>query len=472
MDKKENYIIDVENSMNDDDFSSRDTDEHFMNKLNDVLRPLASSNNGSSPKALSLSKPWTSSKALSPSNNGSSPKVLSQSNNGSSPKYLSSVKPWFSSRNMTNGSLNREMMNGNSGSEMINYMEKGDLRASNSPITLSRSSSDSSFENSEENVITENTLNQTTQCLKLLQNPIKTKKKLFRKLSFQEIERSLEIDTFDSSCKLSNELDIIITYLNGQKHLYLHSKIYTHFKLNLLMVPTLLISTLVTAVSQFIGTYQWSNVAIPILNATLTLLVSLVSYFKLESSSQIYANMATQYDKLQTVLEVANSRLIFLEDELEQHKLVVKTIQEFEIKIFEIKDSNTIFIPEKVKRKFPIISHINIFAFIKRIATYRKSLIYKYREAKNEMRYILYNIDDNVTVDERCKTRLIYLTDIKTKLRDELVEYKNAYSYMDDAFVQEIKNAGLAKLWFIPSVNKSKIHIIQHEIIKKHIPQF
>jgi len=256
-----------------------------------------------------------------------------------------------------------------------------DIRASNSPMTLSKSGSESSFETSEETDRTENTLNETKQRLTLLQSSNKPREKHFRNLLFSEIERSL--DTFDSGCKLSNELDIIITYLNGQKHLYINSRNFTRCKLNILMVPTLIISTVVTIISPFICLYGWSNITISILNATITLLISLVNYFKLESSTQIYDHLSSQYDKLQTVLELANSRLIFLDSELEQNTLVNKTIQEFEVKIFEIKDSTTIFIPEDVKRLFPIISHINIFSFIKRIETYKKSLIFKYRDAKN-----------------------------------------------------------------------------------------
>lgn len=390
-------------------------------------------------------------------------------------KLNNTLEPWSPASPKTNGVIINTMMMSN--------RPTVDIRESNSPITLSRSSSEPSFGNEDESDSVKDTLNETYRRLKLLKSPKKIAKiakiakidKInFRNLSFKEIEHSL--DTFDSTCKLSNELDIIITYLNGQKHLYLHSKIYTHFKLNLLMVPTLIISSVVTTLSQFIGTSEWPIIVIPILNATLTLLVSLVSFFKLESSSQIYANMATQYDKLQTILEVANSHLIFLDDELEQNILVVKTIKEFEIKIFEIKDSNTIFIPERVKRQFPLISHINIFSFIKRIATYRKSLIHKYRDAKNEIRYILYKINNQEMRDDRGKTRIAYLTDIKTKLRDELIEYKNVYSYMDDAFVQEIKNAEFEKFWSIQSISgyrhrrpRTGLH---HELIKKHIPQF
>ncbi len=344
-----------------------------------------------------------------------------------------------------------------------------DLRSSNSPMTLSKSGSEASFDEDDEQEL-DNTINETGNKLILLNSSSKPKKdKRFRKLSFKEVERSL--DTYDSNCKISNELDIIITYLNGQKNLYIHSKNFTHCKLNILMVPTLVLSTGVTVISPFICLYGWSSITISILNATITLLISLVNYFKLESSYQMYSHLASQYDKLQTVLELANSRLIFLENAIEQNELIIKTIQEFEEKIFEIKDSSTIFIQEDVKHIFPIISHINIFSFIKRIETYKKSLIFKYRDVKNEIRYILHKINEEKCDDERCKTRIVYLLDIKTKIRDEYIEYNNAYSYMDDAFIQEIKNAEEQKFWCLRRISGHKPPATQHAIIKKHIPK-
>ena len=399
-------ITDIEMAI-DENRIEQYTDEHFMNKLNNTLEPYSSSPNG-------IPIP------------------------------------------------NDEMLN------IMTSINTIDIRASNSPMTLSKSGSESSFETTEDADRVENTLTETKQRLTLLKSSNKPGKKHFRNLSFKEVERSLE--TFDTNCKLSNELDIIITYLNGQKNLYIHSKNFTHCKLNILMVPTLIISTVVTVLSPFISIYGWSNITIAILNATITLLISLVNYFKLESSTQIYSHLASQYDKLQTVLELANSRLVFLDNEIEQNKLVVKTIQEFEIKIFEIKDSSTIFIPEDIKSIFPIISHINIFSFIKRIETYKKSLIYKYRDAKNEMRYILYKIDPE-KCDERCKSRVAYLVDIKNKIRDELIEYKTIYSYMDDAFIQEIKNAEEQKFWCIRRMSGYKPSVTQPDILKKHIPK-
>jgi len=61
--------------------------------------------------------------------------------------------------------------------------------------------------------------------------------------------------------------------------------------------------------------------------------------------------------------------------------------------------------------------------------------------------------------------------DIKNKIRDELIEYKNVYSYMDDAFIQEIKNAEEQTFWCIQRMCGYKLISNQPDIIKKHIPK-
>jgi len=444
------------------------TDEHFMNKLNNTLEPY----NSSSPNILNdeiLNNLMSNNRNID-IRASNSPMTLSKSGSESSLETSDETDREENTLNETKQRLTLLKSYNDLSLEISDEtdIEENTLNETKQRLTLLKSYNVPSLETSDETDREENTLNETKQRLTLLKSSTKPKKKKFRNLSFKEVEHSL--DTFDAGCKLSNELDIIITYLNGQKNLYIHSKNFTHCKLNILMVPTLIISTVVTVISPFICLYGWSDITISILNATITLLISLVNYFKLESSTQIYSHMASQYDKLQTVLELANSRLIFMDNELEQNELVIKTIQEFEIKIFEIKDATTIFIPEDVKSLFPIISHINIFSFIKRIETYKKSLIYKYRDAKNEMRYILYKIDQE-TCDERYKSRIEYLIDIKSKIRDELMEYKTIYSYMDDAFIQEIKNAEEQKFWCMRRISGYNKPVIQLDIIKKHIPK-
>ena len=355
----------------------------------------------------------------------------------------------------------------------FNDINNIDLRGSNSPITLSKSGSElsSDIESDSDEIQLSDSKN-TITLLKSKNEPsqhIKKKEKRFRKLSFKEAERS--IDTFNPNDKISNELDIIITYLNGQKNLYIHSKNFTSCKLNLLMVPTLFLSTSVTIISPFVSIYGWSSITISILNATITLLISLVNYFKLETSLQMYSHMATQYDKLLTILEMANGRLLFISDENEHNTIINHTLQDFKEKIFEIKDTDNSFIPEDIKNIFPIITHINVFSFIKRIESYKKTIIYKYCDTNNEMRYILFKTKNIEYKDERTKQRLLYLINLKNKLRDEYIEYKGAYTYMDDAFIQEIKNAEEQKFWCIRRITGYKPKVEYHPIIKKHIPK-
>ena len=172
----------------------------------------------------------------------------------------------------------------------------------------------------------------------------------FRKLTYKEIEKSLEQYNIDDSFKYSNELEILITYLKGQKNLYIQSKNLTQYKLNLLTIPAILIASGITIIAPFISHYEWSGAIVSGVNATITLLISFLSYFKLESCHQTFSHLANQYDKLETSLEITNSKLMFMENQMEQNQLIMSKIREFEEKIFEIKESCVAFIPEELNK--------------------------------------------------------------------------------------------------------------------------
>jgi hypothetical protein len=312
----------------------------------------------------------------------------------------------------------------------------------------------------------------------------------FRKLTYKEIEKSLEQYNIDDSFKYSNELEILITYLKGQKNLYIQSKNLTQFKLNLLTIPAILIASGITIVAPFISHHEWSGAIVSGINATITLLISFLSYFKLESCHQMFSHLANQYDKLETSLEITNSKLMFMENQMEQNQLIMSKIREFEEKIFEIKESCVSFIPEELKPLFPIICHLNVFSFIKKIESYKKTLIIKYRDVKNEMRYILcksqeriYNSNMNNIKNSGVKTspnsssldvqrekdRLLYLTNMKSKLIEEIIQYKNAYSHIDNAFIEEIQNAENKKIGLIMILFGVRPRVVNNPLIQKYL---
>jgi hypothetical protein len=284
---------------------------------------------------------------------------------------------------------------------------------------------------------------------------VERRKKLSYNSTLQLINKYYDINIDN---KFSNEIDILTTYIKAQKNLYIQSNNITQRKLNCLMIPTLLISAAITMIAPFIECVQGSSGVISALNAIITLCVSFINYLKLESSIENYMQNAKQYDKLETTLEMTNNKLLFIENDKEKTALVLNKIKEIEKKINEIKESSNILIPEEIKVLFPIICHINIFSFIKKIEIYKKNLILKFRDVKNEIRYILYKLDLNR--QERIeytqhKNRLQFLVEVKNKLKDEIFEFQSAYSHIDLIFTKEIKNAELKKNdWFCLSIFK------------------
>jgi len=384
-------------------------------------------------------------------------------------------------------------------------------RGSNSPITTSNNSDNNSDDDSEnidnrnaikrykinidtdiqEDIVPDTHISDVDHKNERIHNKPST---TFRKLTYKEIEKSLEQYDINDSFKYSNELEILITYLKGQKNLYIQSKNLTQFKLNLLTIPAILIASGITIIAPFISHYEWSGAIVSGVNATITLLISFLSYFKLESCHQTFSHLANQYDKLETSLEITNSKLMFMENQMEQNQLIMSKIREFEEKIFEIKESCVAFIPEELKPLFPIICHLNVFSFIKKVESYKKTLIIKYRDVKNEMRYILcksqeriYNNNNNnnnmnnnksganyspnsSSVDiQREKERLFYLTNMKSKLIEDIVQYKNAYSHIDNAFIEEIQNAENNKIGLIMILFGVKPRIVNNPLIQKYL---
>tara|TARA_B100000424_G_scaffold176312_1_gene136171 strand:+ start:6054 stop:7352 length:1299 start_codon:yes stop_codon:yes gene_type:complete len=271
------------------------------------------------------------------------------------------------------------------------------------------------------------------------------KKKKYKKLSLLDIERSVEKYYIPSSHnKYITEIDFLTTYMKGQKNLYTQAKNNTQWKLNCLMMPSLLLTCGISIANPFIGCDNDFHLALLSgLNAMVALFLSIINYLKLESSTQIYFFMANQYDKYETILEMTNSKLMLLENEHEKKSLVLDRINDIEEKIVEMKESNPILIPESIKFIFPIISHVNIFSFIKRVQNHRQSLLHEMKNIKNELRYIEYKwkFDKCEKSLEREKSRYDYLHKIKGELKNEINEFKCIFCHLDEIFSTEIRNA-------------------------------
>lgn len=339
--------------------------------------------------------------------------------------------------------------------------------SSDSPMTLSNENSDDS-ENDEihnRNVFLyekefQNIESEPVETLdaRFADSTLKYKKPTYKKLSYSEVEVMLS-KYYNNENKYSSELDILVTYLKGQKTLYNYSSRITKRKLGLLTIPALLFTAALAVFAPFMENVKRGAIVISILNGLITLLISTINYLKLESSSEMYLYMANKYEKLQVMLELSSNKLAFITNEKDQNKLVLEKIKELENKLYEIKESNSILIPNELRKIFPVIYHINIFSFIKKIETSKKNLITKFKDVKNEIRYIMYKLNNlNIYENNREKNRLEYLVKIKDKIKAELQNYNNAYDSIDTLFtIETLYGEGHTSLFWYPFY-KTKIN--------------
>ena len=288
----------------------------------------------------------------------------------------------------------------------------------------------------------------------------------FRNLTLSEVEHSIEQSYQETDTIYSNEFDALITFVKGQKHLFLQSKNFTLRRLHLLMLPTICISGFIAMFSTFIEESNWSGSIIAGLNGLIAVLVTVMNYFKWESDAHSYHLSAYQYDKLETSLEFMASKIAFLHNEPDKESIILEKIQETELKIGEIKEWNHIFIPNEIRTLFPIICHLNIFSFIKRMETNKRVLLAKFQCVKNEMRFISHQFDKRgkiMTIQERFRMerRIQVLLKTKDLMKHELICYHNAYGYLDYLFTTEINRAENSGNWC--SLFHSKSHQPHHE---------
>ena len=279
---------------------------------------------------------------------------------------------------------------------------------------------------------------------------VEKKSSRYKQLAYDDIERSVDkyYDISINNNKISSEIDILITFMKGQKNLYIQSKNFSQLRLNALMIPSILITGAITVMSPFITCENLRKGMISILNGIAALFISLMNYFKLETSTEMYLQMASFYDKMETSLEMTCSRLIVIENESEKRGVVLSKIQDVEQKMMDTKETNHVLVPEQIKTLFPIVSHINVFSFLKKMEGHKQNLLYRLKDVKNEIRFILYKwkkhnkeTAQSAVEKKREQKRLELLYDVKEKLKVEIMEYRAAYGQIDEIITREINQA-------------------------------
>jgi len=297
----------------------------------------------------------------------------------------------------------------------------------------------------------------------------------YKKLSYnsvrQQINNSYEQDT---AHKYSSALDILASYLKGQKIIYMESRSIKVRILNRLMLPSIFLSSLISVIQAPLRNYKHGNIIVTSISAFVAFLLAIINYMKLDASAEAYKISAHQYDKLQTYVEFQSGQVLLFSPIINPHKddlddertdehvenvlakraeaekklleEMKKNVDGIEKKICNIKETNQYIIPRCIRYTYPLIYNTNVFSLIKKIDDYKAKTVTNLKNVKNEIRFIDFmQKQNNYIIPRQYRERVRPLFKQKRNLIDTILFLNTAFSMIDKMFQQEITNADLRK---------------------------
>ena len=143
-------------------------------------------------------------------------------------------------------------------------------------------------------------------------------KNTYKRLSYNDVKYQVnKYYDLDTVHKYSSALDILASYLKGQKIIYMEARSHTVGYLNLLMMPAIFITSICSVAQSPLKRLEYGTYILSGLNAFLTFLLAVISFMKLDAAAQAYKISSHQYDSLQTYVEFQSGQvLLFSNNEL------------------------------------------------------------------------------------------------------------------------------------------------------------
>ena len=133
----------------------------------------------------------------------------------------------------------------------------------------------------------------------------------YKKLSYNDVKKHVnKYYDLDFTQRYSSALDILSSYLRGQKIIYNQARNYTINMLYCFTIPSIIITAFCSVAQSPLEQIIYGKYILASLNGFLTFILSLLSFMKLDAAAQAYKITAHQYDKLQSYVEFQSGKML------------------------------------------------------------------------------------------------------------------------------------------------------------------